>query len=103
MADTQTRKRVQKEYGFQSSYPEDIKYNARALKIAEELRDLEPTRKPIDMDEEDPDENKYWNNLPPKHEALYGKRVDIFQQNPIDLYESEAGRKDLTDSLNKNE
>ena len=31
------------------------------------------------MDEEDPDENKYWNKTPPKHEALYGKRADIYQ------------------------
>ena len=57
------------------------------------------------MDEEDPDEGKYWNKTTniPRHEALYNKRADIFQQNPIDLYESEAGRNDLSDSLNKNE
>ena len=53
------------------------------------------------MDEEDPTEGKGVNQSTPRHESLYGKRSHYYQQNPIDLYESESGRRDLQDTLNK--
>ena len=44
------------------------------------------------MDEEDPEQDKGWNKSTPKHESMYGKKAEWLQENPIDLYESEAGR-----------
>ena len=73
------------------------------MKIAEDLKNLAPTRTLIDLDEEDPEENKGWNKPTPRHESLYGKRADYLQQNPIDLYEHEAGAQQLIDELNKKE
>ena len=47
--ENETQKRVRREYGFQTSYPEYIKYHARAMKIANELKDQAPDRRLIDM------------------------------------------------------
>ena len=85
---TASHKRIEENYGFQSSYPEDLKINKRVQKFAEEFKKFSPDAQPIDLDEEDPNEEAGFNMTIEKQNSIYGKKVDWLQMNPITLEES---------------
>ena len=54
---------------------------------------------PVDMDEEDPDEEKGIYKPLKKSEMVYGNKLEYLQQNPITLLESPQGVRDTLDSF----
>ena len=50
---------------------------------------------PVDLDEEDPDEDTGVNTPIKNSEALYGKKLQYLQQNPITLTDSAKGTESL--------
>ena len=78
-------------YGFASGYPEDVKQNKKVIKFAEEFEKYSPNQVPVDLDEEDPDASVGFNAPIKNSDALYGKKLEYMQQNPIRLEESKAG------------
>ena len=98
-----TTKRVKKAYGFQSSYPEDLTYVKKVQKFADEFEKFSPSQMPVDLDEEDPDEDTGLNAPVANSEVLYGKKLEYLQSNPIDLLESKAGREELFRASDKPE
>ena len=85
---SQAAKRVEKAYGYQSAYPEDVTMVQKVKKFADEFEKYSPNAQPVDLDEEDPDEDTGLNAPIANSDVLYGKKVEYLQQNPIDLLES---------------
>ena len=50
---------------------------------------------PVDLDEEDPDEDTGINAPLKNSEVLYGKKLKYLQQNPINLTDSKAGQESM--------
>ena len=92
---TKSAKVFKENYGFASGYPEDIKLNKKVQKFAEEFEKYSPDQQPIDLDEEDPEANTGLNAPLKNSEALYGKKINYMQQDPIRLEDSRAGLKDM--------
>ena len=67
----------------------------RVQKYFKELQKFSPDHIPIDYDEEDPTEFKGINKETPLEESLYGQKTELYQENPINLYDTEAGMRDL--------
>ena len=94
---TRAQERIKKAYGYQSAYPEDMQVDKRAQKYMEEFRKFSPDVQPVDLDEEDPYAESGFNKPHKNSEALYGKKIDYLQVDPINLYESGSGLADLRD------
>ena len=96
---SQTKKRMNEQFGFHQGYPEDINTNAKVNRIGNELEaKFSPKSTPDSGDEEDPNAERGVNFVQAKMEnkdILYGKRAEHLQQNPIPLSASAAGREDL--------
>ena len=93
---TATDKRVQQQYGFQGGYAEDVTFNKKAKKFMEEFDRFSPNQQPVDLDEEDPDEDQGARKQPEKNsDVVYGRRLDIHVQHPIELSESRIGREEI--------
>ena len=58
---------------------------------------------PVDLDEEDPDEDTGFSAPVANSDVLYGKKIEYLQSNPIDLLESKAGREELFKASDKPE
>ena len=83
-------------FGFQSGYAEDIKVNKRVQKFTEEFSKFSPDAQPVDMDEEDPDEaTGVFAPVEKKSDVVYGRKIDMHAQNPINLSDTAAGREQL--------
>ena len=65
--------------------------NKKAKTYAEEFSQFSPQKMPVDMDEEDPEEDSGINAPVPNSEALYGKKIEYLQSNPIKLTDSKVG------------
>ena len=90
-SESATMKRIEKQYGYQSSYPEDIKYVKKVQKFADEFEKYSYVQQPIDLDEEDPDEETGINAPTSNSQAVYGKKIAYQQADQINLYESKKG------------
>ena len=90
-------------YGYRSSYPEDIKINKKVAKFEEEFSKYSPLKQ-LWQDDEQNEENPWMKEIPLK-ESVYGRKKELFQQNPIGLEESPASMKDIfkTDAGSKKE
>ena len=84
-------------YGYQSSYPEDIKTVQKVEKYREEFDKFDPHKFPLTLEEaEDDTEDRTGLNEPtPAREIAYYKKVEAFQQNPIELTDSAKGMEDI--------
>ena len=83
-------------YGYQSSYPEDIQHVKKVQKFADEFEKYSYIQQPIDLDEEDPDEEVGVLNKPvAPSDAMYGGKLATQQAEPINLYETKKGMQDL--------
>ena len=83
---TATDIRMQKMFGFQSGYAEDIKINKKVQRFTEEFSKFSPDAQPVDMDEEDPDEGTgIFAPVEKKSDVVYGRKIDMHAQNPINL------------------
>ena len=58
---------------------------------------------PVDLDEEDPDEDTGLAAPVANSDVLYGKKIEYLQANPIDLLESKAVREELFKAADKPE
>ena len=88
------QKRIEEAYGYQVSYPEDLKVNKRVKKFASEFQEFSPDRVEVDEDEgQDLEENIIADQSEetPRKELLYGKKIPHLQANPITLLESKEG------------
>ena len=94
-SESQTMKRIEKQYGYQSSYPEDIKYVKKVQKFADEFEKYSYIKQPIDLDEEDPDEETGINAPTENSKAVYGKKIAYQQADEINLYETKKGMQQL--------
>ena len=89
-------KRVQKQYGFQGGYAEDVKINKKAAKFLQEFKHLSPDAQAVDPDEEDPDESTGLHTPIEKNsDVVYGRRLEHLVQHPINLDETKAGQADI--------
>ena len=62
----------------------------------DEFDRFSPTQQPVDLDEEDPDEDSGLRKQPEKNsDVVYGRRLDIHVQHPIELSESRIGREEI--------
>ena len=94
-------KNIEKEYGFQSSYPEDVKYVKKVQKFADEFEKYSPTKQLVDFDEEEQEGENDLDATIPETEIVYGKKIKYMQQEPIDLLESRAGREQFAKAADK--
>ena len=74
-----TQMRMKKAYGYQTSYPEDLQYMKKVQKFADEFDKFSPKNMPVDLDEEDPDEDQGLNATVPNSEVMYGKKLEYLQ------------------------
>ena len=59
----------------------------------EDFEKYSPDAQPIDVEEEDPDEDRADNAAIKPSEALYDRRLEYMQSNPIEIDDSEAGKR----------
>ena len=81
-------------YGYQSSYPEDIKTYKKVKKFEDEFDKYNPEKNLLSEEEEEVEPNSFDKEVPLK-EVEYGKKIDYMQMNPIKLTDSEASMADL--------
>ena len=84
---------MKKMYGYQSSYPEDMQYNVKVKKFEDEFEKYNPNRTALADDEEE-GENPFQSEVPLK-DAVYGRKLEQLQMNPITLSDSSAGMQDV--------
>ena len=81
-------------YGYQSSYPEDIKTYKKVKKFEDEFDKYNPEKNLLSEEEEEVEPSSFDKEVPLK-EVEYGKKIDYMQMNPIKLTDSEASMEDL--------
>ena len=81
-------------YGYQSSYPEDLQTNMKVKKFEDEFEKYNPNRTPLADDEEEGEVSGFDTEIPLK-EAVYGKKLEHLQMNPIKLTDSTASMGDI--------
>ena len=99
---TRAAQNIEKTYGFQSSYPEDIKYVKKVQKFADEFDKFSPNKQLVDFDEEENEEIDLEKPMADT-DVVYGRKIQYMQQNPIDLLESRAGREQFAKASEKTE
>ena len=73
-----------------------MKMNKKVTKFMEEFNRFSPNQQPVDLDEEDPDEEVGIRKLPEKNsDVVYGRLIEKHRQNPIQLDETELGRDEI--------
>ena len=83
-------------FGFQSGYAEDIKINKKVQRFTDEFSKFSPDAQPVDIDEEDPDEGTgIFAPVEKKSDVVYGRKIDMHAQNPINLQDTTQGRNEL--------
>ena len=62
----------------------------------EEFNRFSPAQQPVDLDEEDPDEEVGLRKQPEKtSDVVYGRLIESHRQHPIHLEESAVGREEI--------
>ena len=84
-------------YGYQSSYPEDFQVNTKVKKFEDEFEKYNPNLTLLADDEEEGPENPLDAEIPLK-DAVYGKKIERLQMNPIKLTDSNVGMGNVFDN-----
>ena len=94
---SKTQRKMQKMYGYQSSYPEDFQVNTKVKKFEDEFEKYNPNLTLLADDEEEGPENPLDAEIPLK-DAVYGKKIERLQMNPIKLTDSNVGMGNVFDN-----